>query len=166
MDGEISSKSGDMNREFLLTELRLLADYQFGKGCGEILFPDTVKFVFSTTGRVRQIIDNGVRIATLKAGEGVYTVSIEGARRLHSFLKFPALRVVVMDEVTPFIKKGGNVFAKHVVDMDDKIRANDEVLVVDEQDDLLATGKAMIGAIEMKEFTRGMAVNVRWGIEK
>ena len=50
--------------------------------------------------------------------------------------------------------------------MDRSIRANDEVLVVDEDDNLLATGKAILSAKEMLEFDRGMAVMVRQGIKK
>jgi len=148
-----------------LKSVRMLADYQFGRGAGKILFPDSCEFIFSTKGRVRQVID-GVRIATVKADSGWLTISIEGAKRLHSFFPFPKLRVVVMNDISEFIKTGGNVFAKHVVDVDKSIRAYDEVLVVDENDNLLATGKAVLGAKEMIEMERGMAVNVRWGIRR
>jgi len=149
----------------LLRIVRVIADYQFGKGAGRALFPDTCKFVLSpTTGRIRQIKDGGVRIATLKADSGWFTLSIEGARRLHRAFKYPKLRVVVLRDVAEFIAMGRNVFAKHVVDVDPKIRANDEVLVVDEDDNLLATGKAVLGAKEMLEFDRGVAVSVRQGV--
>ncbi|HID43427.1 MAG TPA: pseudouridine synthase [Archaeoglobaceae archaeon] len=148
-----------------LKSVRMIADYQFGRGAGRILFPDSCEFILSTKGRIRQVID-GVRIATVKADSGWLTISIEGARRLHSFFPFPKLRVVVMNEVSEFIKACGNVFAKHVVNVDGSIRANDEVLVVDENDELLATGKAVLSAKEMVEMRRGMAVNVRWGVKK
>lgn len=148
-----------------LKSVRMIADYQFGKGAGKILFPDSCEFILSTKGRIRQVLD-GVRIATVKADSGWLTISIEGAKRLHSFFPFPKLRVVVMNEVSEFIKAGGNVFAKHVVNVDDSIRANDEVLVVDENDNLLATGKAVLCAKEMIEMKRGMAVSVRWGVDR
>ncbi len=151
----------------MLRLVRVIADYQFGKGAGRALFPDTCKFILSpTTGRIRQIKDRGVRIATLKADSGWFTLSIEGARRLHMTFEFPRLRVVVLNDVAEFIAKGGNVFAKHVVDVDPKIRANDEVLVVDENDILLATGRAVLSAKEMLEFDRGVAVSVRKGVGK
>ena len=78
----------------------------------------------------------------------------------------PELRVVVMKEVGKFIAEGKNVFAKHVVDVDPEIRANDEVLVVDEDDNLLATGKAVLCAKEMLEFKKGVAVSVRQSIRR
>ncbi len=153
--------------EKLLRMVRVIADYQFGRGAGKILFPDSCKFVLSPkTGKVRQIKDNGVRIATLKADTGLFTLSIEGARRLHSFLEYPKLRVVVLNDVSEFVAKGRSVFAKHVVEVDEDIRANDEVLVVDEEDNLLATGKAVQSAKEMMEFQRGVAVVVRQGVRQ
>lgn len=153
--------------EKLLRMVRVIADYQFGRGAGKILFPESCKFVLSPkTGKIRQVKDRGVRVATLKADTGLFTLSIEGARRLHSYFEYPKLRVVVLKDVSEFVAKGRSVFAKHVVEVDENIRANDEVLVVDEDDNLLATGKAVLSAREMLEFERGVAVMVRQGIKQ
>ncbi len=155
-----------MEDDVNLRTVRVIADYQFGKGVGRALFPDTCTFILSTTGRVRQVVDNGQRIATLKPDSGWFTLSIEGARRLHSFLPYPRMRVVVMDEVSEFIAEGKSVFAKHVIEVDEDIRANDEVIVVNTKDELLATGRAVLSAFEMLEMERGMAVKVRQGVKK
>lgn len=149
-----------------LRSVRVIADYQFGKGAGRVLFPDTSTFILSTTGRVRQVVDSDKRIATLKADSGWFTLSIEGAKRLHAFLAYPKMRVVVMDEVSEFIASGKSVFAKHVVEVDEDIRANDEVMVVNTKDELLATGRAILSAFEMLEMERGVAVKVRQGVKK
>jgi len=147
--------------------VRVVADYQFGRGAGKALFPDTCKFILSpSTGRIRQITDNGVRIATMKAESGWFTLSIEGAKRLLKAFPYPKLRVVVMNDVQEFIKSGKNVFARHVVEADSEIRANDEVIVVNEGDEILATGKAVLSAFEMLESSRGVAVSVRQGVLK
>ncbi|MBO8181380.1 MAG: pseudouridine synthase [Archaeoglobus sp.] len=165
--GRRPEKKQFLSRRENLRRIRYLADYQFGEGAGMVLFPDSVKFVISPkTGRVRQITDHGKRIATIKPSSGWLSLSIEGARRLHSFFPFPKLRVVVMNEVSEFIADGKNVFARHVVDVDRSVRAEDEVLVVDEKDALLATGKAVLAAIEMLDFERGVAVDVRAGINR
>jgi uncharacterized protein with predicted RNA binding PUA domain len=152
------------NKNKLLKIVRVVADYQFGRGAGRTLFPETCTFILSSTGRIRQIVD-GVRIATMKADSGWFTLSIEGARRLHSFFPYPKLRVVVMDKVAEFVASGKNAFAKHVVDVDESIRAKDEIIVVDESDNLLATGKAILSAKEMVEMQRGVAVSVRQGVK-
>uniref|UniRef100_A0A7J2THA4 Pseudouridine synthase n=1 Tax=Archaeoglobus fulgidus TaxID=2234 RepID=A0A7J2THA4_ARCFL len=144
--------------------VRAIADYQFGAGAGRALFTDSCSFILSSNGKIRQIYDRGRRIATLKADSGLLTLSIEGARRLHSNFPFPKLRVVVMNEVSDFIAEGKSVFAKHVVKVDERIRANDEVIVVNEKDELLATGKAILSAFEMLSLKRGVAVKIRQAI--
>lgn len=148
-----------------LTRVRIIADYQFGKGAGSAIFPDNVEFQMSSTCRVRQILLEGKRIATVRAQDGVLTLGIAGAIKLHGFLAFPHNRVVVNSDAAPFVAKGKNAFARHVVEADPDIRAGEEVMVVDEKDNFLATGKAVLCVIEMTAFKKGMAVEVRSGIK-
>lgn len=148
-----------------LKRVRTIADYQFGRGAGEALFPENVEFQFSSTKKVRQVILDKNRLATVRAKDGMLTLGIEGARRLHAFFEYPKHRVIVNGEAAPFVAKGKTAFAKHVVAIDPDIRAGEEVLVVDENDKLLATGKAVLSAIELLSFKKGIAVDVRNGIE-
>ncbi|MDI3503025.1 MAG: hypothetical protein PWR13_706 [Archaeoglobi archaeon] len=150
----------------MLRRVRRIADYQFGEGAGEALFPDNCEFILSSTGKIRQILEEGKRIATLRAECGLLTLSIYGARKLHSKIPPPRLRVFVNSEAAPFVADGKNVFSKHVLRCDENIRALDEVLVVDEDDRLLATGRAVLSSCEMGVFKRGMAVSVRESIKK
>ncbi len=147
-----------------LKRIRVIADYQFGRGAGEVLFPDDVHFQFSTTGRVRQILQGNNRLATLRARDGLFTLGITGAKVLHGFVEYPGHRVAVNNDAAPFVAKGRTAFARHVLAVDPEIRSGQEVLVVDENDRLLATGKAMLSACEMLSFKKGMAVDVRLGI--
>lgn len=155
------------NQNQKLRTVRMIADYQFGHGAGKVVFPDNCRFILSSKGRVRQVIDGetGERIATVKADSGWFTISIGAAKKLYAKFPYPRLRVVVLNDVSEFIAKGGNVFAKHVVDVDTNIRPRDEVIVVNESDELLSTGRAVLSAKEMVEMNRGMAVSVRWGVE-
>ena len=148
-----------------LKRVRTIADYQFGKGAGEILFPDDVEFQLSTTRRVRQILLDKNRQSTVRASDGMLTLSINGALRLHGFIGFPGNRVVVNSDAAPFVAKGKTAFSRHVVSVDPEIRAGQEVFVVDENDLLLATGKSMLSALEMLSFKKGIAVDVRNGIK-
>ncbi len=148
-----------------LKRVRTIADYQFGKGAGAALFPDNAEFQLSTTGRVRQILLDNMRIATIRAQDGMLTLGITGARNLHEFVRFPGRRVVVNSEAAPFVARGKNAFARHVLSVDPDIREGQEVLVVDENDKLLATGKAVLCSGEMLEFKKGMAVDVRNSME-
>jgi len=148
----------------LLKKARIIADFQFARGAGEILFPENVDFVLSRTRRISQIKIGEERIVTLRSYDGLFTLGIEGAKRLHQFLIFPALRVVMDEESSEFVRKGETAFCKHVSDADPEIRAYDEVIVVDEQDRLLATGKAMLSGNELRSFKHGVAVKVRDGV--
>jgi predicted RNA-binding protein (TIGR00451 family) len=156
----------EKERELLLEKARIIADYQFGRGSGAVLFTDNVEFILSRTRRIAQIKEGDERIATLRSIDGLFTLGIEGAERLHQHLPYPRLRVAMNEESCEFVRKGETAFCKHVLDADLAIRAYDEVIVVDEQDRLLATGRAMLAGEELHRFTHGVAVKVRHGIEK
>jgi len=147
----------------MLERVRTIANFQFGRGAGEALFPDTCTFRLSSTKRIRYVLDNGERIATVRAQDGRLTLSVEGAGRVMIALEPPAYRVVVLDEVAEFISAGKNAMAKHVVDSDPVIRAGDEVFVTASGDRLLATGSAVLCGDEMLAFNYGVAVKVRKG---
>jgi len=149
-----------------LRRVQVIADYQFGGLSGTGLFPEGCEFLYSTTGRIRQILYNGTRLATVRASDGRLTLGIEGAKRLHAILPAPAYRVVIQDDVATFIAQGKNAFAKHVTGADPGIRAGDDVMVVAGEDRLLACGAAMVSGSEMLAFKYGVAVKVRQGSEK
>ena len=150
-------------RELDLRRLRAIADYQFGPGAGEALFPDDVEVIRSRrTGRIKHIKLKGALLATVRAQDGLLSLTIHGAKRLLPFLRGRYI-VVVSDEAAPFVAEGRSVFAKHVLKADPGIRPGDEVLVVDGAGRLLAGGKAILTGREMTIFKRGVAVKVRAG---
>jgi uncharacterized protein with predicted RNA binding PUA domain len=148
-----------------LKKIRLIADYQFGRGAGNTLFPEDITIIHSNTGRIRQIHHGGERLATLRAADGMLTLSIISAEKLHRFFPPPKLRVTVNDEAAPFIAEGKTTFAKHVTSVDPEIRAGEEILIVDKHDRLLATGKALLAPSEMLCAKRGVAVETRAGVK-
>ncbi len=150
-------------KDSYLSRVRVIADYQFGKGAGAGLFPDDCEFKLSATKRVRYILLGKERLATLRANDGRLTLSQTGAKRLCETLPAPAYRVIVKDEVGEFVAAGKNAMAKHVTFADPQIRGDDEVLVCNEKGEFLATGTAVLSAKEMAEFNYGVAVMVRKG---
>ncbi|HNX09196.1 MAG TPA: pseudouridine synthase [Methanothrix sp.] len=149
----------------MLKRARIIADYQFGRGAGEALFPNETTYSLSKTRRLRYLYLNKERIATVRAKDNLLTLSMLGAGRLHAFLPGPRMRIVASDEAAPFVAKGGNLFARHVISVDEDIRAGEEVLVVDSQDRLLATGTAVLSPEEMLQIKRGLAVQARKAAE-
>lgn len=149
-----------------LGRVQVIADFQFGSGVGTTLFPEGCEFIYSTTGRIRQIGFSGSRLATVRASDGRLTLGIEAAKRVQDALPAPKFRVIIREDVAEFLAKGKNAFAKHVVAADPEIRAGDEVLVVTSDDRLLACGAAAVSGPEMIAFNYGVAVRVRQGCEK
>ena len=148
-----------------LRRIRAVADYQFGRGVGEELFPDGVKLTFSPrTGRVRHIYLNDVLLATIRPSDGLLALTVEGAKRLLKVLPPPRMRVVVDQRLAPLIAEGKDVEAAWVKSVDPDIRPKDEVLVVDPADRPLAVGRAVLSGAEMLSFKAGLAVKVRRGI--
>ena len=71
------------------------------------------------------------------------------------------LWVKIQDDVESFVAKGRSAFAKHVTDVDTEIRPNEEVIVINRKNEVLAIGRALLSGTEMKAFSRGIAVRVR-----
>jgi uncharacterized protein with predicted RNA binding PUA domain len=153
--------------ENALSRIRSIADYQFGKGVGVRLFPENVDIVYSkTTGRIRYVHFNGKRLATLRPTDGLLSLSITAARLVAENRGFARCFVTVQKDVSEFVADGRDVFAAHVVKADEEIRAKDEVIVVDEDNHVLAVGRTLLSSAEMKAFKTGVAVKVRHGCAK
>jgi len=147
----------------MLKRVQILADYQFRKGVGVQLFPQTCRFITSRRGGVRQVMLDGRRLATLRAHDGRLTLGLLGGERLSRILDPSRSRVIVRGDVCPYIAIGKSVFAKHVTQASLDIQAGDEVLVMSGDGTLQAVGDAMISGREMVLSECGVAVSVRKG---
>lgn len=147
-----------------LRRIRSIADYQYGEGVGNILFPDTVNIQHSNaTGRIRYINLNGKRVATLRPTDGMLSLSISAAQTLKQNAHSAQCFVTVRADVAKFAADGGDVFAAHVVKADCNICAKDEVIVLNEANKVIAVGRALLSGMEMCAFRTGVAVKVRHG---
>jgi uncharacterized protein with predicted RNA binding PUA domain len=148
-----------------LDKIRSIADYQFGKNVGEKLFPENVTFELSKrTGRIRFVNLNGERLGTLRPTDGLFSLSIKAAKYIIENIPQAKGFLTLKNDVSQYIAAGGDVFAVHVVQVDDEIRAKDEVIIVDENRQLLAVGRTTLSAPEIRAFKTGVAVKVRHGI--
>jgi 7-cyano-7-deazaguanine tRNA-ribosyltransferase len=142
-----------------------IADYQFGNGSGRALFGnDESKITIEKsrkTGKIRHVLENNEIIVNMRASDGFLILSDLGAIRLHEYLPTPKMRVVVSEDSEPFARKGKSVFNKFVLDCDENIRRNDEVLIVNKNDELLACGKSLLSGSEIKDFSSGQAIKTR-----
>lgn len=148
-----------------LKDLRVVADYQFGAGAGDALFPTDAEITISRSrsGRPRQVSVEGERVVTYGT-DGRFTLGVAGGRRLRDSLGDAVYRVQVGDESIPFVSDGKNAFAKFVTDVDPDVRSGDEVSIVGPDGELLGVGRAELSADAMLDFQTGMAVRVREGV--
>lgn len=146
-----------------LSDLRTVADYQFGSGAGDALFPtgESLSIERSRSGRPRQVKASAGRIVSFTS-HGRFTLGIEGGRRLHRALS-GAYYVTVNAESEPYVRAGRNAFAKFVRGVDPAVRPGDEVRVTSEDGALLAVGRAELTATAARDFETGVAVLVREG---
>jgi len=115
------------------------------------------------TGKIRNVISNGEHVLSMRAGDGLYTLKLEGAKRIVQAVPKPHMRVQIMDDAVPFAAQGRNVFAQFVTECDPEIRLMEEVIVTDKDDNPVATGRAFLIPFEIKQMKKGMAVKVRSG---
>jgi uncharacterized protein with predicted RNA binding PUA domain len=144
--------------------VRAIADYQFGKGVGAKLFPDNIQIQFSPrTGRIRYISLDGERLATLRPTDGLLSLSIKAAKAIAEQIPEAKCFVTVKNDVAQYIAKGGDVFAVHVIAVDEEICAKEEVIAVDENRNVIAVGRTQLCSSEIRSFKTGVAVKTRHG---
>jgi len=154
------------SKDFDELRIRAVADIQFGRGASQALFNGKVMIQKSKkTGKIRTVFVDNNHILSLRAEDGFFTLKKDGGKRLHSFFRFPQMRIIVQKEAVESIKDGKSVFAKFVADCDPKLVPYDECLIVDEEDTLLAVGRCLLNREEMLSFNYGMAVKIRDSID-
>ena len=154
------------SRKFDLEKIRTISDFQFGRNSGIQMFPDGVEIIKSrSTERIRNILLDGKILATMRAHDGFFTLTTEGAKRLLSIVEYPKLRVKVTDDSAEYNAKGLNVFFKFITDFDPDIIAMNETLVVNEKDELIAVGRSTVSGKEIGHYRKGVAIKVHHSIE-
>lgn len=152
-----------------LRKAKGISDYQFGPLITDILFDNEQKISveFSkNTGKIKHIFYEDKIILNFRPSNGFFTLTLFSAKKIIENVERPTLRAIVLTEISEFIKKGRNVFCKHVTDIDCNLRPFDEVIVVNQEDDLLAIGRLVLPVSYVKSFKIGIAINVRKGIYK
>jgi 7-cyano-7-deazaguanine tRNA-ribosyltransferase len=149
-----------------MTEHDMIRDitiYQFGVEAAPLF--EKAKISYGRTGKVRHLHENTSLLATLRPMDGLFVLTLEGARKLHSLIPFPRRRVIADEEAQPFVKEGKDLFSKFVVSMDETLRAYEEVLITDREDTLLGVGRLLLSPPEVQSFKRGVAVYCRRGAD-
>jgi predicted RNA-binding protein (TIGR00451 family) len=158
----------NLSKTKITENLKSIFAYQFSSKFSDLFFKvdlDLLQYKFSKkTGKIRYIYYDKELQASYRANLGTFTLTLSTGLRILPQFPSPNLRIVVQNDVSPFIRDGKSVFCKHVVLLDESLLLGDEVFVVNEEDQLLAVGKMDIPATYVQYFNNGTAVNVRKGI--
>ena len=145
MDEEVEDEPSDEEMVYSIVS------YQFGVDAAKA-FKNLRVRRSRKTGMPRDVYSDDMRVGFIRPQDGFFIPSLEGAELLVKALPWPACRVVVKKEHEDEVAKGITVFSNFVEELDPKIRPNSEVIVVNKQDRVLATGKAVLSASEVGYF--------------
>lgn len=147
---DISSKMGIPSQ---LVFLRAVADFQFGQGIGKVLIPDQAKIYGRKELGFRVQLDNE-HLLTFRPETGYLTLSLAAGKRL----------LGLTDNVVTFDGqkiKGSTIFSKSVINADSEIRPKEEVLIINKEGDLLATGISHLPGDLLIKMNRGKGITLR-----
>ena len=121
-----------------------------------------MQVVFSrSTGKIRHVTLNNEITFTVVPTTGLLTPTFKGGELLMQHHIDDRFVVTMEKDAAEFVAKGKSALAKFVTDASSKLKAGEEVLIVDEQRQLQGTGRALLSGSEMLAFDRGVAVIVR-----
>lgn len=146
--------------------LKKIADYQFGMGAGEALFPkelmDKMEVKYSKkTKRIKYVFLEKKPYITLRSSDGFIVPSIEAAKNLVKNLESFKYAVQINNNSLGPIKDLRKVLVKHIKKVNKDLEAGSEVVIVDENNNVVGVGRAVLSGEEMMLMKRGVAVKLR-----
>ena len=152
----------DESVEWTKRKLKALLSFQWGASASSLADLDGLEMSISrSTGKIRHVKQDDEILLTLVPTTGLFTPTYEGGKQLLNQGVDEQYIVTINDEVSEFVSSGKSALAKFIVKVSPKLRAGEEVLVVDSTKSLLGVGKALLTGNEMIAFQRGVAVNIR-----
>jgi len=141
-----------------IERMKAVLAYQFSPEVADALLrSDDIVVETGGRGSIRGVIVDGARILTLRPGDGMFSITIEAARRIALRVPPPRFRVVVRGDR----ELSGSVLVGDVLGMDPLLRPGDEVIVVDRGDSILAVGRVKLPAAMLEGLDRGEVVRIR-----
>ncbi len=146
--------------------IRSLVDSQFGEGTSLSLIPEGQIVLLNkapSLDRMDEIIIDGKTVATMRydlAKGWIFLNRMQSAMRIaRSMTK----GYVVIDlAAIKFVKESKNLMAPGVIGASPDVKEGDEVVIVTEDRQCIATGTARMSADDMIKSDHGMAVRTKW----
>ena len=136
-------------------------NYLYGEDIDKLFEKRKIKYELSNnTNRLRFIYVDDKLFATIRSN-GTYALTIHGANILVNYSDYMRNCVMIENDVEQFIKVGGSVFNKHIIDAGKNVLPNSEAIIVNENKKVIGIGKALTSNDIMKKSNRGAAIKVR-----
>jgi 7-cyano-7-deazaguanine tRNA-ribosyltransferase len=158
----VAEPAVDVLDAFDAVRVRSVARHQFGVRAGDALTAGVLSFRRSPLNRrVRNVMVDGLHVASLRARDGLLSLTFEGGTRLREAVAAPGLRFVLEKDAAAFVAEGKNPMARFIEAADEALRPGDECLLVDPQDALIAVGRTYVAGWEVATIARGPAARTR-----
>ena len=136
-------------------------NYLYGEDIDKLFEKRKVRYELSNnTNRLRFIYVDDKLFATIRSN-GTYALTIHGANILVNYSDYMRNCVMVNNDIEQFIKVGGSVFNKHIIDAGKNVLPDSEAIIVKENKKVMGIGKALTSNDIMKKSNRGAAIKVR-----
>jgi conserved protein with predicted RNA binding PUA domain len=127
--------------------------------------PKSTTFSYSRrTGRIKSFNFDNQLAGTLRTDGGI-ALTLSGAETLLKNPLFIINCVIPIQEAVRFVSEGRSLFCKHVKWCGSNVRVGSDVVVIDDNEKVLAVGRAKLASHMMKKFDSGVAVRIRQGIK-
>lgn len=149
-----------------IVRIRDLIDRNFGEGAGMHIIPEGHIVILNkcpAIDRMDEVLVDGRVMGTMRydIGRGwQFLMRIQGAMRLRG--KLSRGYVVCDPGAVKFLHESKNLMAPGVLDAHPDIKEGDEVIIVDPESNIVATGLAKMTASEMLKHEKGVGVKTRW----
>jgi len=149
----------DWTEEWTDRQIFALLDWQYGRDAAARIRPELRGERSRRTGRLRKLLSADAPFFVI-GDDGLPRPTFRGAALLHAHLPPGRLRVVVAEDAVPFVREGRSLFSKFVASCDPSLVPGQSALLVDGNDELLASGRLVLAPHEMGRLLRGVAVRV------
>jgi uncharacterized protein with predicted RNA binding PUA domain len=127
--------------------------------------PKSTTFNYSRrTGRIKSFNFDNKLAGTLRTDGGI-ALTLSGAQKLMNNPLLKANCVIPIQDAIPFVSGGRSLFCKHVKWCGSNVKVGSDVIVIDDNEKILAVGRARIASSMMNGFGAGVAVRIRQGIK-
>ncbi len=146
-----------INYSFDTERIHAITDYQFGKNISFLMFPDKYSII-GKPNRNSLVVKNKKLMGVIQRLTGQLSLTIETAKILAEKKQY-----YIQFEGTEL--KGSTLFAVGVKDADPQIRPTDAIVIIDENNKLVAVGQAITAGRDMLTMTSGQVAKIKQKIK-